>query len=126
MTIVVSVVYLCVCAFDREVIEKKPEKFKVECLTDIKNLFYPNTQPFYAAFGNRPTVHTCYITVQLMHLSNTLGHLKVITGGFWMSVKAICAVDSGINVMFRFRCASFLTLTSILIYSNRMYIPIKK
>lgn len=41
---------------DREVIEKKPEKFKVECLTDIKNLFYPNTQPFYAAFGNRPTV----------------------------------------------------------------------
>uniref|UniRef100_A0A8C6TYA0 phosphatidate phosphatase n=1 Tax=Neogobius melanostomus TaxID=47308 RepID=A0A8C6TYA0_9GOBI len=40
-------------AFHREVIEKKPEKFKVECLTDIKNLFYPNTQPFYAAFGNR-------------------------------------------------------------------------
>ncbi|KAM9704502.1 phosphatidate phosphatase LPIN1 isoform 2-T2 [Menidia menidia] len=42
-------------ALHREVIEKKPEKFKVECLTDIKNLFYPNMQPFYAAFGNRPT-----------------------------------------------------------------------
>ncbi|KAK2856335.1 hypothetical protein Q5P01_005070 [Channa striata] len=42
-------------ALHREVIEKKPEKFKVECLTDIKNLFSPNTQPFYAAFGNRPT-----------------------------------------------------------------------
>uniref|UniRef100_A0A673CIE1 phosphatidate phosphatase n=1 Tax=Sphaeramia orbicularis TaxID=375764 RepID=A0A673CIE1_9TELE len=42
-------------ALHRSVIEKKPEKFKVECLTDIKNLFYPNTQPFYAAFGNRPT-----------------------------------------------------------------------
>uniref|UniRef100_A0A7N6AAP1 phosphatidate phosphatase n=1 Tax=Anabas testudineus TaxID=64144 RepID=A0A7N6AAP1_ANATE len=42
-------------ALHREVIEKKPEKFKVECLTDIKNLFYPNKQPFYAAFGNRPT-----------------------------------------------------------------------
>ncbi|XP_062429070.1 phosphatidate phosphatase LPIN1 isoform X2 [Rhea pennata] len=41
-------------AFHREVIEKKPEKFKVQCLTDIKNLFYPNTEPFYAAFGNRP------------------------------------------------------------------------
>uniref|UniRef100_A0A3B3XJT7 phosphatidate phosphatase n=1 Tax=Poecilia mexicana TaxID=48701 RepID=A0A3B3XJT7_9TELE len=40
-------------AFHREVIEKKPEKFKIECLTDIKNLFHPNTQPFYAAFGNR-------------------------------------------------------------------------
>ncbi|XP_047430037.1 phosphatidate phosphatase LPIN1 isoform X2 [Mugil cephalus] len=42
-------------ALHREVIEKKPEKFKVECLNDIKNLFYPNPQPFYAAFGNRPT-----------------------------------------------------------------------
>lgn len=40
----------------REVIEKKPEKFKIECLTDIKHLFYPNTEPFYAAFGNRATV----------------------------------------------------------------------
>uniref|UniRef100_A0AAQ5XWI1 LNS2/PITP domain-containing protein n=1 Tax=Amphiprion ocellaris TaxID=80972 RepID=A0AAQ5XWI1_AMPOC len=53
-------------ALHREVIEKKPEKFKVECLTDIKNLFYPNTQPFYAAFGNRPTktfalIHTMTI-----------------------------------------------------------------
>ncbi|XP_054020152.1 phosphatidate phosphatase LPIN2 isoform X2 [Dryobates pubescens] len=37
-----------------EVIEKKPEKFKVECLNDIKNLFAPSKQPFYAAFGNRP------------------------------------------------------------------------
>ncbi|XP_034965721.2 phosphatidate phosphatase LPIN1 isoform X2 [Zootoca vivipara] len=41
-------------AFHREVIEKKPEKFKVQCLTDIKNLFHPSTEPFYAAFGNRP------------------------------------------------------------------------
>ncbi|CAL8313722.1 unnamed protein product [Lota lota] len=42
-------------ALHREVIEKKPEKFKVECLTDIRNLFFPNKEPFYAAFGNRPT-----------------------------------------------------------------------
>ncbi|XP_061024808.1 phosphatidate phosphatase LPIN1 isoform X2 [Eubalaena glacialis] len=41
-------------ALHREVIEKKPEKFKVQCLTDIRNLFFPNTEPFYAAFGNRP------------------------------------------------------------------------
>lgn len=40
----------------REVIEKRPEKFKIACLTDIKNLFLPNTEPFYAAFGNRDTV----------------------------------------------------------------------
>ncbi|KAG8445658.1 hypothetical protein GDO86_010440 [Hymenochirus boettgeri] len=42
-------------ALHREVIEKKPEKFKIECLTDIKNLFHPNLEPFYAAFGNRST-----------------------------------------------------------------------
>ncbi|XP_034026849.1 phosphatidate phosphatase LPIN2-like isoform X2 [Thalassophryne amazonica] len=40
-------------AFHREIIEKKPERFKIECLTDIKNLFVPNMHPFYAAFGNR-------------------------------------------------------------------------
>ncbi|XP_067345218.1 phosphatidate phosphatase LPIN1 isoform X1 [Channa argus] len=42
-------------ALHREVIEKKPEKFKIECLTDIKQLFYPSEEPFYAAFGNRAT-----------------------------------------------------------------------
>lgn len=45
--------YVVLC---REVIEKKPEKFKIECLTDIKHLFHSNTEPFYAAFGNRATV----------------------------------------------------------------------
>lgn len=40
----------------REVIEKKPEIFKIECLTDIKNLFLLNKHPFYAAFGNRTNV----------------------------------------------------------------------
>lgn len=43
------------CYF-REVIEKKPEIFKIECLTDIKNLFQHNKRPFYAAFGNRTNV----------------------------------------------------------------------
>ena len=44
----------------REVIEKKPEKFKIECLNDIKNLFAPCKQPFYAAFGNRPNVSVSF------------------------------------------------------------------
>lgn len=70
-----------VCGFDREVIEKKPEKFKVECLNDIKNLFRPNQQPFYAAFGNRPTVCTKYIQHKrwclIMHSSSALV-LKVV------------------------------------------------
>ncbi|RVE72399.1 hypothetical protein OJAV_G00040070 [Oryzias javanicus] len=40
-------------ALHREVIEKKPEVFKVACLNDIRELFNPGRQPFYAAFGNR-------------------------------------------------------------------------
>ncbi|XP_021176159.2 zgc:123305 isoform X3 [Fundulus heteroclitus] len=40
-------------ALHREVIEKKPEVFKIACLSDIRDLFGPNRQPFYAAFGNR-------------------------------------------------------------------------
>ncbi|XP_045880024.1 phosphatidate phosphatase LPIN2 isoform X2 [Meles meles] len=50
-------------AFHREVIEKKPEKFKIECLNDIKNLFVPSKQPFYAAFGNRPNDVYAYTQV---------------------------------------------------------------
>lgn len=50
-------------AFHREVIEKKPEKFKIACLNDIKNLFGSNQQPFYAAFGNRPNDVFAYMKV---------------------------------------------------------------
>ncbi|XP_065501425.1 phosphatidate phosphatase LPIN3 isoform X2 [Caloenas nicobarica] len=42
-------------AFHREVIEKKPEVFKIACLMDIQNLFATKL-PFYAAFGNRASV----------------------------------------------------------------------
>jgi hypothetical protein len=56
------------------VIEKKPEKFKIECLNDIKNLFAPSRQPFYAAFGNRPNVsvhgvvcRSCVSGIQEVH-----------------------------------------------------------
>lgn len=39
-----------------EVIEKKPEVFKIACLSDIRDLFNPQRRPFYAAFGNRTNV----------------------------------------------------------------------
>ncbi|XP_060692424.1 phosphatidate phosphatase LPIN2-like isoform X2 [Hemiscyllium ocellatum] len=42
-----------ISALHREVIEKKPEVFKIHCLNDIRNLFNPHRCPFYAAFGNR-------------------------------------------------------------------------
>ncbi|XP_037662259.1 phosphatidate phosphatase LPIN2 isoform X3 [Choloepus didactylus] len=50
-------------SINEEVIEKKPEKFKIECLNDIRNLFAPSKQPFYAAFGNRPNDVYAYTQV---------------------------------------------------------------
>ncbi|XP_017367366.1 phosphatidate phosphatase LPIN3 isoform X2 [Cebus imitator] len=52
-------------ALHREVIEKKPEVFKVACLSDIQQLFLPHGQPFYAAFGNRPNDIFAYQQVGL-------------------------------------------------------------
>ncbi|XP_046649509.1 phosphatidate phosphatase LPIN3-like isoform X2 [Daphnia pulicaria] len=40
-------------AFHREVIEKKPEEFKISCLRDIQMLFPSHSNPFYAGYGNR-------------------------------------------------------------------------
>ncbi|NXS80396.1 LPIN3 phosphatase, partial [Erpornis zantholeuca] len=51
-------------AFHREVIEKKPEVFKVTCLTDIRKLFTTKC-PFYAGFGNRPNDVYAYKQVGL-------------------------------------------------------------
>ncbi|XP_069692071.1 phosphatidate phosphatase LPIN2 isoform X3 [Periplaneta americana] len=42
-----------ISAFHREVIEKKPEEFKISCLRDIQALFPNNSKPFYAGYGNK-------------------------------------------------------------------------
>ncbi|XP_071067817.1 phosphatidate phosphatase LPIN3 isoform X2 [Dasypus novemcinctus] len=52
-------------ALHREVIEKKPEVFKIACLSDVQQLFLPHRQPFYAAFGNRPNDVFAYRQVGL-------------------------------------------------------------
>nr|XP_018672987.1 phosphatidate phosphatase LPIN1 isoform X1 [Ciona intestinalis] len=65
-------------AFKREVIEKKPEKFKIECLKDIKALF-PNN-PFVAGFGNKTNDVCAYSAVGVpgnrMFTINHKGELK--------------------------------------------------
>jgi len=45
-----------ITAFHREVIEKKPEEFKISCLRDIAALFSNDGKPFYAGYGNRVNV----------------------------------------------------------------------
>lgn len=47
----------------REVIRRAPHEFKISCLEAIKALFPPDTNPFYAGFGNRDTDELSYLKV---------------------------------------------------------------
>ncbi|KAI2803750.1 Lipin-3 [Blomia tropicalis] len=50
-------------ALHREVIEKKPEEFKIGCLKDIQTLFPQN--PFFAGFGNKKNDNVAYNAVDI-------------------------------------------------------------
>eukprot|EP00042_Codosiga_hollandica_P046276 m.484758 g.484758 ORF g.484758 m.484758 type:complete len:787 (-) comp57204_c0_seq4:21-2381(-) len=53
-------------AIRREIIEKKPQEFKIACLTDVMSLFTSHGQkesPFSAGFGNRVTDEITYKAV---------------------------------------------------------------
>lgn len=69
-------------ALHREVIEKKPEEFKISCLRDIQALFN-NTHgnPFYAGFGNKINDTLAYravgIPVSRIFTINHRGELKL-------------------------------------------------
>lgn len=67
-------------AFHREVIERKPEKFKIACLRDIQKLFPENRNPFYAGYGNRINDVFAYRTVGIpisrIFTINTKGELR--------------------------------------------------
>lgn len=45
-----------ISSFTREVIHRRPQDFKIAALRDILSLFGPELNPFFAGFGNRPTV----------------------------------------------------------------------
>ncbi|KAL5705765.1 phosphatidate phosphatase [Ranunculus cassubicifolius] len=45
----------------REVIRRAPHEFKIACLQDIRALFPPDHNPFYAGFGNRITDEISYL-----------------------------------------------------------------
>ena len=45
-------------SFKREVIDRKPEIFKIKCLETLKDLYERN--PYFAGYGNKPTDVTAY------------------------------------------------------------------
>ncbi len=50
-------------ALVRELIRRAPAEFKIACLTDIRDLFPPDWNPFYAGFGNRGSDVVSYAAV---------------------------------------------------------------
>ncbi|XP_063312059.1 phosphatidate phosphatase LPIN3-like [Pelobates fuscus] len=88
-------------ALHREVIEKTPERFKISCLSDIRQLF-PDPQPFYAAFGNRPNDVVAYKEVGVPEVRiftvNPKGELtQDVNLCFKSSYSGLCEL---VNVMF--------------------------
>ncbi|XP_052763663.1 phosphatidate phosphatase LPIN3-like isoform X1 [Mya arenaria] len=69
-----------ISAFHKEVIERKPEEFKISCLSDIGSLFPANTRPFYAGFGNKVNDVIAYKEIKIpifrIFTINPSGELK--------------------------------------------------
>lgn len=68
-------------AFHQEVILKKPEEFKIRCLTDIRSLFPETENPLYAGFGNKNTDTISYSKVGIpnsrIFIINHRGDVKI-------------------------------------------------
>ncbi|EEB16138.1 hypothetical protein Phum_PHUM407130 [Pediculus humanus corporis] len=84
-----------ISAFHREVIEKKPEEFKISCLRDIAALFPPDVKPFYAGYGNRVNDVWAYravgIPIVRIFTINYKGELKhELTQTFQSSYMNMC------------------------------------
>ena len=72
-------------ALYREVIQKRPQDFKIACLGDVRSLFPSEWHPFYAGFGNRPTDVLAYRAVGVptarCFTIDPNGAVTVYTGG---------------------------------------------
>ncbi|KAI3636277.1 hypothetical protein MIR68_005629 [Amoeboaphelidium protococcarum] len=69
-----------IAALKREVIDRRPEEFKIAVLKDIKSLF-KSRNPFYAGFGNRVTDAMSYRAVDIptyrIYSINSQGEIKM-------------------------------------------------
>eukprot|EP00698_Gefionella_okellyi_P018674 TRINITY_DN5630_c0_g1_i1.p1 TRINITY_DN5630_c0_g1~~TRINITY_DN5630_c0_g1_i1.p1 ORF type:complete len:936 (-),score=191.43 TRINITY_DN5630_c0_g1_i1:154-2919(-) len=73
-------------AFNREVIRRRPDEFKIDCLNDIRRLFPRGWNPFYAGFGNRQTDALSYrsvgVPVGKIFIVTHTGELKCFAATF--------------------------------------------
>ncbi|XP_052173080.1 phosphatidate phosphatase PAH1 [Diospyros lotus] len=86
----------------REVIRRAPHEFKIACLEDIKALFPPDYNPFYAGFGNRDTDELSYRKMGIpkgkIFIINPKG--EVANCQHRMDVKTYTSLHTLVNDMF--------------------------
>ncbi|CAJ1972679.1 unnamed protein product [Sphenostylis stenocarpa] len=86
----------------REVIRRAPHEFKIACLEDIKALFPPDCNPFYAGFGNRDTDEISYLKVGIpkgkIFIINPRGEIVVNRRCF--DTQSYTSLHSLVNGMF--------------------------
>jgi phosphatidate phosphatase LPIN len=83
-------------SFKREVIDRKPQEFKIVALRDVRHLFPENYNPFYAGFGNRPTDVIAYRAVGVpasrIFIINSQGAISNINTSFVQSYPMLNSV----------------------------------
>ncbi|EGR28500.1 lipin family protein, putative [Ichthyophthirius multifiliis] len=79
-------------SFKREVIDKKPDVFKIQVLREIQSIF-PNQNIYYAGFGNRETDAIAYrsvgISIQKIYIINPAGELYQFNNTFKKSYQML-------------------------------------
>ncbi|KAG8374288.1 hypothetical protein BUALT_Bualt11G0115900 [Buddleja alternifolia] len=85
----------------REVIRRAPHEFKIACLEDIKALFPPDYNPFYAGFGNRDTDELSYRKIGIpkgkIFIINPKGEVAI---NHRVDVKSYTSLHTLVNDMF--------------------------
>ncbi|PSR98223.1 Phosphatidate phosphatase [Actinidia chinensis var. chinensis] len=85
----------------REVIRRAPHEFKIACLEDIKALFPPDYNPFYAGFGNRDTDELSYRKIGIpkgkIFIINPKGEVAI---SHRIDVKSYTSLHTLVNDMF--------------------------
>ncbi|CAG7834935.1 unnamed protein product [Allacma fusca] len=94
-------------ALHREVIEKKPEEFKIACLRDIQTLFPSN--PFYAGYGNKINDVWAYRAVEIaiprIFTINHKGELRhALTNTFQSSYTSLVELAEFIFPAYKIGC----------------------
>jgi phosphatidate phosphatase LPIN len=88
-------------ALTREVISRTPHEFKIAALSEVRALFPPDVNPFFAGFGNRDTDVTAYRAVGVpeghIYLVNPAGELRQSGGAY---CKSYTTIDGLLQEMF--------------------------